>query len=326
MAVTNFLVNSLPAYVQTNREILVKSFGLVGTATRARIGLQTGIKKDAYLNYLDLSAVFQDGSGCAFNPLDEITLSQREINTAAIKVDGQICPETLLGKYAEYLVRINATENDLPFEQYIVDTLVKQINKGIETLIWQGNTAGSPADPIDGFLTQFSNDASVIPATLTSIADAYTAVKAVYFAMPEETLEKGGLIFVDPAIFRALLNDLVVLNYYHYDMGNSFLEEILLPGTDVKVVKTPGLANTLAIVGTFGDNLVYGCDMENDHEDIDLWWSQDDRVFKYQVKWNSGVAYHFPDQVVVGVMDDAPVPMGACPCAAPAADDGGEGL
>ena len=326
MAVTNFLVNSLPAYVQTNREILVKSFGLVGTATRARIGLQTGIKKNAFLNYLDLSAVFQDGSGCAFNPLDSITLSQREINTAAIKVDGQICPETLLGKYAEYLVRINATENDLPFEQYIVDTLVKQINKGIETLIWQGNTAGSPADPIDGFLTQFSNDASVIPATLTSVADAYTAVKTVYFAMPEETLEKGGLIFVGPAIFRALVNDLVVLNYYHYDMGNSFLEEILLPGTDVKVVKTPGLANTLAIVGTFGDNLVYGCDMENDHEDIDLWWSQDDRLFKYQVKWNSGVAYHFPDQIVVGAMDDAPVPMGVCPCAAPAADDGGEGL
>ena len=323
--VTNFLVSSLPDYVQTNREILVKSFGLVGTATRSRIGLQTGIKKDAYLNYLDLSAVFQDGSSCAFNPLDEITLTQREISTAAIKVDGQICPETLLGKYAEYLVRINATENDLPFEQYIVDTLIAQINKGIEKLIWQGNTGGSPADPIDGFGTQFAADANVIPATLTSIADAYTAVKTVYFAMPEETLEKGGLIFVDPAIFRALVNDLVVLNYYHYDMGNSFLEEILLPGTDVKVVKTPGLANTLAIVGTFGENLVYGCDMENDHEDIDLWWSQDDRVFKYQVKWNSGVAYHFPDQIVFGVMDAAPVPMGVCPCAAPAADDGGEG-
>lgn len=304
--VTNFLVSSLPDYVQTNREILVKSFGLVGTATRSRIGLQTGIKKDAYLNYLDLSAVFQDGSSCAFNPLDSITLTQREINTAAIKVDGQICPETLLGKYAEYLVRINATENDLPFEQYIVDTLIAQINKGIEKLIWVGNTGGSPADPINGFLTQFGSDSSVITATLTSIADAYTAVKTVYFAMPEETLEKGGLIFVDPAIFRALVNDLVVLNYYHYDMGNSFLEEILLPGTDVKVVKTPGLASTKAIVGTFGDNLVYGCDMENDHEDIDLWWSQDDRVFKYQVKWNTGVAYHFGNQVVVGTFAATP--------------------
>ena len=321
MAVTNFLVTSLPDYVQTNRDILVKSFGLVGTGTRARIGLQTGIKKDAYLNYLDLTPTFQDGSDCAFNPLDEITLSQREINTAPIKVDGQICPETLLGKYAEYLVRINATENDLPFERYIIDALIAQINKGIEKLIWVGDSSGT--DPIDGFLTQFSADSDVITATLTSVADAYTAVKTVYFAMPEETLDKGGVIFVDPAIFRALLNDLVVLNYYHYDMGNGNPEEILLPGTDVRVVKTPGLANSKAIVGTFADNLVYGCDMENDHEDIDLWWSQDDRVFKYQVKWNSGVAYHFPDQIVFGVMDDAPVPMGVCPCAAPAADDEG---
>ena len=240
MAVTNFLVTSLPDYVQTNRDILVKSFGLVGTGTRARIGLQTGIKKDAYLNYLDLTPTFQDGSDCAFNPLDEITLSQREINTAPIKVDGQICPETLLGKYAEYLVRINATENDLPFERYIIDALIAQINKGIETLIWTGDSSGT--DPIDGFLTQFSADSDVITATLTSVADAYTAVKTVYFAMPEETLDKGGVIFVDPAIFRALLNDLVVLNYYHYDMGNGNPEEILLPGTDVKVVKTPGLA------------------------------------------------------------------------------------
>ena len=62
--------------------------------------------------------------------------------------------------------------------------------------------------------------------------------------------------------------------------------------------------------------------MENDNEDVDLWWSQDDRLFKYEVKWASGVAYHFSDQVAFGTMDDAPVPMGACPCAAPA--DGGE--
>jgi hypothetical protein len=80
------------------------------------------------------------------------------------------------------------------------------------------------------------------------------------------------------------------------------------------VVRTPGLAGSLKLVGTCGDNLVYGCDMENDHEDIDLWWSQDDRVFKYQVKWNSGVAYHFPDQVVVGTFAAAPSALGICPC------------
>ena len=320
MSVTNFLVTGLPSYVATNRDLIIKSFGLVGTGTRGRIGLQTGVKKVAALNYLALNAAFQDGSECGFNALDEITLSQKNITVAAIKVDGQICPETLLGKYAEYLVRVNATENELPFEQYIIDTLVKQINKGIETLIWQGNTAGSPADLIDGFLTQFAADNGVITATLTGVAAAYDAVKTVYFAMPEEALERGGAIFVDPAIFRALLNDLVVLNYYHYDMGNGNPEEILLPGTDVRVIKTPGLASTNAIVGTFAENLVYGTDMEGDNEDVDIWWSQDDRLFKYEAKWVSGAAYHFSDQVVFGVMDAAPTPMGSCPCAAPASE------
>lgn len=322
-AVTNFLVSSLPDYVATNRDLIIASFGLVGTGTRGRIGLQTGVKKVAALNYLALTPVFQDGSECGFNAQDEIALAQKNIEVAAIKVNGQICPETLLGKYAEYLVRVNAKENQLPFEQYIVDTLIAQINKQIEHLIWTGDTSGT--DLIDGFLTQFSADGNVITATLTGIAAAYDAVKTVYFAMPEEALEKGGAIFVDPAIFRALLNDLVVLNYYHYDMGNGNPEEILLPGTDVRVIKTAGLANTKAIVGTFADNLVYGTDMENDNEVVDIWWSQDDRMFKYEAKWNSGVAYHFSDQVVVGAMDAAPTPMGSCPCVAPAADDGGEG-
>lgn len=313
MAVTNFLVSSLPAYVQTNQDLIVKSFALVGTGTRARIGLQTGIKKDAYLNYLDLTPSFQDGSGCGFNPLDSITLSQREINTAAIKVDGQICPETLLGKYAEYLVRIAATENDLPFEQYIIDTLVKQINKGIENLIWLGDTGNG--DPIDGFIAQMSADGNVIPESIAAGTSAYEGIKQVYLAMTEESLERGGMIFVSPAIFRAFVSDLVSLNYYHYAGPNAETpNEFVFPGSDVRVVKTAGLAGDLNIVGTFADNLVYGCDGENDNESVDLWWSQDDRVFKYQVKWNSGVAYHFPDQIVLGTFAEAPTPLGICPC------------
>lgn len=323
MAVTNFLVTSLPDYVQTNREVLIKSFGLVGTGTRRHIGLQTGIKKDAYLNYLDLSTVLQDGSNCAFNPLDSITLSQREINTAAIKVDGQICPETLLGKYAEYLVRVNATENELPFEQYILDMLVASINKKIENLTWQGDTASTNPDLkwIDGFLKQFSADNDVVTVTIGAGTSAYEGIQQVYMALTDEAIERGAVIFAAPSIYRAFIQDLISLNYSAYAGPNGTNpDEFLFPGSTVRVVRTPGLAGSLAIVGTFGDNLVYGTDMENDNEDVDLWWSQDDRVFKYQVKWNSGVAYHFPDQIVVGTFAAAPSALGICPCTAAPSD------
>lgn len=310
MAVTNFLVSSLPAYVQENRDLLIKNFALVGTATRSRIGLQTGVKKSAYLNYFDLTPVLQDGSGCGHNPLDEITLSSRTVEVAAIKDDGQICPETLLGKYAEYLVRIAATENDLPFERYIVDTLVAAINKKIEKLIWLGDvskTSDTDLKWIDGIIEQLSDDASCIDVSISSGKTAYEGILAVYMAMPEEVLERGGVIFVSPSIYRSFLQDMVAINFFHYAGPEAAApEEFVLPGTDVRVVKTPGLAGDLHIVGSFADNFVYATDGENDNEDIDIWWSSDDRVFKYQVKWASGVAYRYPNLNVLGTFAATP--------------------
>ena len=170
MAVTNFLVSSLPDYVKNNEDLLIASLGLPNDGTRRYIGLQTGIKKSAYLNYLGFTGVFQDGSSCGFNPLDEIALGQKAIEVATIKEDGEICPETLLGKWGEWKVRVAATENDLPFEAYIMQALLDSIREGIENLMWQGDTSGT--DLIDGFLTQFAADGNVVSVTLTGVTGA----------------------------------------------------------------------------------------------------------------------------------------------------------
>lgn len=308
---SNPVVTSLPAYVQTNHDLILKNFGLVGIATRQRIGIQTGIKKSAYLNYLEVSPVLQDGSDCGFSASGSVTLTQRTIEVATLKVDMDICPKKLLGKYAEYLVRVNASAEDLPFEQYIMDGVVAEINKKIEKLIWQGDTTKTSDTNLkwfNGFLKQFAAESSSLAAYkvgtngLAAGTSAYNAIQAVYMAMPEETLERGGIIFVSPALYREFLQEMVAKNYFHYSgPQDAAPDEFVFPGTDVKVVKTPGLAGTAlpTLVGTFADNLVYGTDMENDEEELDLWFSKDDRVFKFTASWNSGVAYHFPNQVVV---------------------------
>jgi len=304
----NFDVTGLAAYVQDNRDLLIKNFALVGTATRRRISIQTGVKGSAHINFLELAAVLQDGSTCTFNAQDELALTQREIVTAAIKVDGEICPRTLRGTYAEYLIRINATSEELPFEQYIIDAIVAEINKKIEKLIWQGDTTSN--DPnlkwINGFLKQAGADANVIPVTITgTAASAYADILAVYNAAPEEALERGLSIFVSPAMFRAFVQTLVTNNYYHYSgPQDSYPDEFIFPGTDAKVVRTPGLAGLAseAMLATFPRNLYYGCDVEGDSEDIDIWYSKDNRTFRYEVLWNSGVAYAFPDQIVLGTV------------------------
>jgi len=311
MANENFVVTGLPDYIQENRDVILKQFGLVGTATRRRIHIQTGIKKQAALNYLDIVPELQAGTPCGFNPSGSADLSQRVINVACIKTEMEICVENLRGKWAEYLIKTAAGDQDLPFERFIVDGIISAVNEKIENLIWQGDTTlttNSDLKWFDGFLKQFGADSDVIDVAIASGTSAYNGILAVYMALPEEVLKRGGVIFVGPAIYRAFLQDLVALNFFHYaGPQNAAPEEFIIPGTDVRVIKTPGLAGSLDIVGTFANNLVYGTDMENDDERILIEYDKMKEAFQLKLKWCSGVAYYFPDMVVLGTFAAAPV-------------------
>ena len=101
---------------------------------------------------------------------------------------------------------------------------------------------------------------------------------------------------------------MVVQNCYHYaGPDTSAPGEFYLPGTDTKVVKTPGLKGTLKVLGTFSRNLVYGCDIQGASEEIKLWFSDDDDVYRLKVKWNSGVQFAYPNLVVRGTFAANPV-------------------
>jgi hypothetical protein len=307
MPSSNFVVSSLPTYVQDNKDLIIKNFALVGTASRQRFGLQTGIKTSAYLNYLELNPTLQDGKGCGFSASGTATLTQRTITTAIIKVNMDICPDSLLGKYAEYLVRIGAKSDELPFEQYIIDGITAELNKKIEKLIWQGDTTKTTDTDLkwlNGILKQLASDTDKVAVNIAHGTAIYNAIKAVYLAIPEETLERGAEIYISPANYRDFLQAMVEKNYFHYSgPQDAAPEEFVFPGTDVKVVKTPGLAgvNNL-IVASFPENFVYGCDAEGDLEEVKIWFSDDDDLFKLKVKWNSGIAYRFPNQVTLGTI------------------------
>lgn len=306
MATENFIVTSLPDYVANNRELLVNKFGLLGNGTRQRISIQTGVKGKAALNYLDINPVLQDGADCAFTPEGTAELTDRDIETAIIKVDMEFCPRKLRGKYAEYLIRINAVEegNKLPFEEYVVDLIIDSINDRIETMMWQGDTTLTSDNTrkwIDGFLKIAKNEDGVVDVAIAASKTAYEAILDVYMALPEGILEMTPEIYVSPALFRKFVQEMVAKNWYQITVGAP-QDEFTLPGTDVKIVKTKGLAGTQNIVGTFPKNLYYATDMEGDEEDIDLWYSKDDRVFKLEALWNSGVQIAYPDMVVLGTI------------------------
>ena len=298
-----FNVSTLPAYVQDNKDLLLKNFALVG-GTRSRISIQTGVKHSAHLNFMEVAPTLQDGAGCAFTNAGEVSLTQRTIETAAIKINLDLCPKTLRGKYAEYLIQMNAAEHELPFEAYIMEGVTNVLAKKIETLMWQGDKSKS-ADAnlkwVDGFLKIAEGESEVKDVTITTDS-IYNAIAKVYAELPDEAIERGAEIYVSPANYRKFMMEMVEKNFFHYAGAvEAAPTEFYFPGTSAKVVMTAGLTGVNdKIVGTFAKNLFYGCDMENDEEVIEIWWSQDDRNFKLAAEWNSGVQIAFPNMVVVG--------------------------
>lgn len=301
MATANFIATSLPAYVQENHDMLVKDV-VFGADSIKYFSVQSGIKKDAYINVMDIRPTLQDGAACGFTPAGDVEITQREIETGAIKVNLDICPENLLGKYAEYTLSISAQGEPLPFEAYIVKGLIAQIAKKVETLVWCGDTTSASSDLkwFNGITTIARNDANTVKVALGAVTGAYNKILAVYNAIPEGVLLDGAKIFVSPAVFREFKQELVAKNLYHYDPQNKEENEFLFPGSDVAVVRTQGLAGKVSIVAAASKDIVYGCDIESAKEEVKVWFSEDADVYKVKVRFNAGVNYAFSDRIVIG--------------------------
>ena len=296
--------SGLTAYVEQNKDQILSSI-VLGGKTISRMTKQVGIKTRAMINYLDLDPVFQDGSDCGFTPQGDVVLTQREIITGAIKVNKDLCERTLLGSYAEYEVRVAADDEKLPFEAEIVSLLTDKINAGMEKAVWQGDTDSDNENlaRFDGLLKIAGEETSVVKVSATSSDGAYGAIKKMYMALPEELLEQGASIFVSPEVYREYIQGLVDKNNFHYSAPqNANPDEYYFPGTNVKVVKTLGLAGTKKMVATYDANMYYGCDLEGAKETVKIWFSDDKDKFNIKVLWNAGVQFAFPNHVVLGTI------------------------
>ena len=278
-------VSALGTYVQENKDIILKDivFGGEYGNTIPLMTKQLGIKTTEKIHPSTLEAVLQDVNGeCAFNPQGDLKITERSITTSQKKVNMEFCLEKLLGKFAEYKVRVGANPDALPFEAEIIDGLVKSINKQVEKGVW--------TDLITNTTAQLT-----VPSTGT----AYERVMAVYMALPEAVLEDA-VIFVSPATFREYVNDLVNKNFYHYNPADGDLEEIFIPGSGVKVRKAKGLAEQTddVIFGTSPKNMIYGTDFMDNKEEVKAWFSDDNDTYRIKVRFNYGANVAFPDLVV----------------------------
>lgn len=295
----NPVMTSLTAYVEQRRLPLIKE-AVLKAKSASLFNLQTDIKTSAALNLLSTDVEFGDGLTCGWDEAGTQTLSQRVLTTGNIKINMAYCDKAMLKYWTQYQVRVAAGQKTLPFEEDFISGVVENVKAAIETAIWQGDTTSQTNNLkyFDGLLKILKDAAGTVDVTITGTS-AYNDVMAVYNAIPEKVLD-GASILVGADTFRKFIQELVAKNYFHYS-GENLNGEIMLPGSQVKVIAVNGLNGTDEIIaGQLDKNFFYGCDMMNDEEKFEMWYSQDFREFRLAIEFNAGVQVAFPDEIVLG--------------------------
>ena len=293
-------LHDLPEYIdQHSEELITKSVFSPMSANLFKV--QTGVKSKTALNLLDTAVTFGDGTVCGFTNTTSSTISQRYIVPGFIKVNAEYCDKDFLNTFAAHQVNVAAGRETLPFEEYFVEDIKRQIGKNLEIAIWQGDTTSATANlnKFDGLLKIMTAD--VPSANKQTKAQADTVLDRVwnvYNAIPEEVLFDE-VIYLNNANFRALVKELVDLNMYHYERNIDESLDIILPGTNTHVKAINGLTGVDTIIALNPDHVVYGVDLEGDAETAKMWFSDDNDTFRLKIEFSVGVQIALPNEIIM---------------------------
>ena len=301
-------VSALSPYTDEIREdLIVRS--VTEAETLRYIAIQQGIKGSEALNLLDDSIDYQVGD-CTMTPHGDTVFTQRDINVETIGYMKQFCQKDLAGFWAQIALTPGAMAEDktLPFEAQITDYLLKLHARELDKLIWNGNklTGTGNLAFMNGFrqfLTTANGCVNLNTAGVASITvlNAYDVFYAAFTKTPANVAEGEEFIcFTGRENFNLLLKNLVDLNLYSFNPGEfATMNELLLPGSNMRVVKVNGLNGTDNIYTGRSSHFVFGTDLSSDFESYDLWYSFDDDVIYLRSKFRAGVQVPFLNQIGV---------------------------
>jgi hypothetical protein len=313
-----FVVSTLANYTEENVAQLVAS-SVLGAKTASLIKAQgnvmLGVKSAETINIMDTDAIFQDGGSCGFTASGSTSFTQRTVTIGKIKVNEALCPKDLESKYLQKALTAGSTYDSTAYAAEYSQRKADKIAAQLETAIWQGDTTS-----VNVNLNKFDGLAKLVAAASASVIHANTSgfygtplaasagitagvviavLDAVYKAIPAEVVGKDDVaIMVGQDVFRTYTIALKNANLFAYTFDGAADSEFVLPGTQIKVVATPGLNGTSKIYATRLSNLFLGTDLLNEEERFELFYAKEADQVRFVSEFKMGVNFAFPAEVV----------------------------
>lgn len=314
-------LSGLTNYVKEN-ELQLTSAAIFKAKTASLIeaqgNVQVGIKSAETINVMTTDAVFQAGGTCGFSSSGTTTITQRTITVGKIKIQESICPKVFEAKYTQKALREGSSYDYMAYAAEYSAQKVERIGAALETAIWQGDTGsgnaqlnkfmgigtiinalgfGGAGDPINGNVSNLT--------TLTK-ANVIAAVDDIFISLPAALLDKQDVvIFCGNDTFREYVLALRDDNLFHYPVDAANME-LIVPGTNIKLIGVNGLNGTDRMFGLSMSNLYLGTDLLNEQDRFELFYAKEADEMRFVVEFKLGVQVAFPDEVVFWKLYVAP--------------------
>ena len=290
---TTLNINSLPDYVQENRDQLFVD-STVGAKTLGYVEIMPGVKGKEALNYLSSEVEVREAS-CGWNPGGSDTFAQRYIEVKTASIEKEWCYLDFSKKYMNYQMNFEAGRETLPFEEKLAQSNVEAIKKAVEEGIWQGISGIT-----DGWLAEAVSE-SAATVDFASGMTVSEKVNAVVAAASAKMLAKGVNIFMSITDFRNYVleaNSVCCASKPQLDAAS---DEITFAGDSrIKLIPVLGLEGAGVIVAATPDALVYATDIEGSESVYRLWFDENEQKFKFRILFNIGTQIKYPNQVILG--------------------------
>jgi len=232
---------------------------------------------------------------------DALVFGARILNARRISADISIVPLDLYNSWLGQLAGAPPSSPfDIPFEQFIMDSISKQAQDDLEAAVWNGiyDAAGTSADDTMTGVLQLVKAAVTSGAIPAGNVSAYTAItsgnaldqiRLVRSKIAPQYRNKPMYCFLSVANFDNYMDD------YQNTVGsvvyNRDYTQVLIEGTQTQLIAIPGMVgdDSDRILITPKENLVFGYDIEGAASNIIT--QEFNRTIKVMMDFRAGVNF-----------------------------------
>jgi hypothetical protein len=283
-----FNVAALPAYTdQLSNEIIAKS--VLTTDLLQYLDLRTGYTSGTVAINLVDAALPVSALACGFTPDGEITYTQVNVTIDSLQSKTEVCPEDLRSVYQSAFMSAGTGNDSIPFEEVISGQYAEKLTKYNEGYLINGAGAAGTGTGIKAQITGANGATVPAGAVAWTVANAVDQALDIYDAIDESVKDRDDLIMiVSPANYRTLTRALVAQNLFHFDSVSSN-DILILPGTNIAVVKSSGLVGSDYVAAGAGKMILAATGLQDELDNFVWFYDAGADVMKFRAAWRLGV-------------------------------------